>query len=216
MTPVTRRFIKKKLKKKEHKAARDEEERQRRAKTQGKLNSRPSPMETDLPASEVLKILPHLTKQEKKDLYRKLKKEQKEEAATYLDPHLNAEKLKRVERRSSGYSAMGPGRARPKETASPARASGTARSSRDVERPKEGPPAPAAAAEVPEPVRKKRLAEFRWGLYENSLDRKGRARPSEASGFPTPEQEQCWHDWSVISVGEPTEQPTGLAVEPVA
>ena len=102
--------VKKKLKKKEHKAAREEEERQRRAKTQGKLNSRPTPMETELPASDVLKILPRLTKQEKKDLYKKLKKEQEEEAASYLDPHLNAEKLKRVERRTSGYSAVGPGR----------------------------------------------------------------------------------------------------------
>ena len=194
--------VKKKLKKKEHKAAREEEERQRRAKTQGKLNSRPTPMETELPASDVLKILPHLTKQEKKDLYKKLKKEQEEEAASYLDPHLNAEKLKRVERRTSGYSAMGPGRARPKETASPARASGTARSSRDVERPKESePPASVASGELPEPVRKKRLAEFRWGLYENSLDRKGRARPSEASGFPTPEQEQCRDDWADLRWG---------------
>ena len=191
--------VKKKLKKKEHKAAREEEERQRRAKTQGKLNSRPTPMETELPASDVLKILPHLTKQEKKDLYKKLKKEQEEEAASYLDPHLNAEKLKRVERRTSGYSAMGTGRARPKETASPARASGTARSSRDAEKPKESePPASVASGELPEPVRKKRLAEFRW---DSSLDRKGRARPSEASGFPTPEQEQCRHDWADLRWG---------------
>ena len=56
--------------------------------------------------------------------------------------------------------------------------------------------------QMPEPVRKKKLKEFRWHLYDASLDRKGKCKPSEASDFPsTKEQELCKHPFERLAWG---------------
>ena len=178
--------VKKKLKKKEHRSAREEEARQKK----GKTPSGPSPMETDMSPHEILQILPYMSTVEKKELYRALKKEQEAEALKYMDPEANAEKMKRVEGRTKGYSAGRPGV--PKYT------QGAARSSKEVE-----PAAPASKqqSELPEPVRRRRLDEFRRTLFENSLDKKGRVRPSEAADFPDASQERCEHPYEELRWG---------------
>lgn len=100
---------KKKLKKKEHKSAREEENRQRKGLAKGKPPAGPSPMETDMSPHEILQILPYMSSVEKKELYRALKQEQENEAMKYMDPEATAEKMKRRERRTTGYSAGRPG-----------------------------------------------------------------------------------------------------------
>ena len=100
---------KKKLKKKEHKSAREEENRQRKGLAKGKPPVGPSPMETDMSPHEILQILPYMSSVEKKELYRALKQEQENEAMKYMDPEATAEKMKRRERRTTGYSAGRPG-----------------------------------------------------------------------------------------------------------
>ena len=62
-------------------------------------------------------------------------------------------------------------------------------------------PEPASVSTLPEPVRKKRLKEFRRALYEGALDRKGRVKPSEASELPTPEQDRCRHPYERLRWG---------------
>ena len=65
--------LQKRLKKKEYKAAREAAERLRKGSGRGR-----SPMETEVTSAEMLQMLPHLTKTEKKTLYKELKKEQDE------------------------------------------------------------------------------------------------------------------------------------------
>ena len=146
-------------------------------------------METDMSPHEILQILPYMSSVEKKELYRALKQEQENEAMKYMDPEATAEKMKRRERRTTGYSAGRPGV--PKYS--------PAKSSKDEE-----PAAPEGKAHsnLPEPVRQKRLAEFRRTLFENSLDKKGRVRPSEAADFPDASQERCEHLYESCG-GEP-------------
>ena len=100
------------LKKKEYKAARQEAKRQKdkehEAKREASFHRKKqgqTPMDTTVSPLEMLKILPHMTKEEKKELYKALKKEQEAEAALYLDPEASEEKMRRPERRTSGYSA---------------------------------------------------------------------------------------------------------------
>lgn len=180
------------LKKKEYKAARQEAKRQKerehedkrqeglKAKRQGS-----SPMDTTASPLEMLRILPHMTKEEKKELYKALKREQEEEAAKYLDLEASDEKLRRPDRRTAGYSAARPA-PKPKAKAEPERPSSSAG---------------RGTAEVPEVVRRKRLQEFRRTLYKNALDRKGKVKVSEASDLPTPEQEVCPHPWLSLKWG---------------
>ena len=79
------------------------------------------------------------------------------------------------------------------------------------------PPPSRSENQMPEPVRREKLKEFRRHLYEASLDHKGRCKPSEASDFPTKrEQEVCKHTPSKGSHGEPMERPTGPVVGHVA
>ena len=106
----------------------------------------------------------------------------------YLDPEATAEKMKRRERRTTGYSAGRPGV--PKYS--------PAKSSKDEE-----PAAPEGKkhSNLPEPVRQKRLAEFRRTLFEKSLDKKGRVRPSEAADFPDASQERCEHPYEELRWG---------------
>ena len=45
------------------------------------------------------------------------------------------------------------------------------------------------------------MAEFRRTLFENSLDKKGRVRPSEAADFPDASQERCEHPYEELRWG---------------
>ncbi len=186
--------LKKRLQKKEFSTARDEQARQARKKLpphakrdESTRKLPPTPMETDLSPTEVLRILPYMSKEEKKTLLKALRDEQEEEAAKYLDPGRTPEKMKRQDRRNSGYTAGRPGVGRGSVAAS---SSG-------------GPVAPAAQAEssLPEPVRKKRLEEFSRTLYENALDRKGRVKLSEASEIPAADQDRCEHRYEDLRWG---------------
>ena len=148
-----------------------------------------SPMETELSPHEMLQILPHMTKEEKKLLYKTLKKEQEAEAALYLNEAPSAEKMRRPDQRRTGYTAAKPNKAPPAEE----------RASSSAARP---PPSSTDAVSVPEVVRQRKLKEFRRTLYENALDKKGRLKPSAAADFPvTAEQENCTHPWEGIRWG---------------
>ena len=130
-------------------------------------------------AEQAMSMLPHMSKQEKKELYRKLKADEEAEAMKNY-PDYTHEDVKRRESKQHGYSA-------PKARAAPEAASSSA-----------GPP--PAVGELPEPVRKRRMQEFRWRLYEGALNRKGGVKPSEASSFPlTPQQEQCLHPFKQLT-----------------
>ena len=132
-------------------------------------------METNLPAADMLEILPYMSREEKKQLYKKLKEERDEEASWQLFKKGTPEKVSRPDKKKEGYTAAS-------SSTTPA-------------------PEPAAVSTLPEPVRKKRLKEFRRALYEGALDRKGRVKPSEASELPTPEQDRCKHPWEKLRWG---------------
>ena len=133
-------------------------------------------METDLAPADMLEILPYMSKDEKRGLYKELKAERDCEAARHLDQHQTAEKLRRSDKRhDGGYKAAS-------SSTTPA-------------------PEPASTSDLPEPFRRKRLKQFRRDLCEGALDRKGRVRPSEASELPTPEQERCHHPWQSLRRG---------------
>ena len=166
--------LKKKLLKKQGQLQEKEKELAK-AKSKAK-GSKPVAMETDLAPADMLEILPHMSKDEKRRLYKELKAERDREAARYLDQHQTAEKLKRTDKRhDGGYKAAS-------SSTTPA-------------------PEPASTSDLPEPVRRKRLKQFRKDLYDGALDRKGRVRPSEASELPTPEQEKCPHPWQSLRWG---------------
>ena len=159
--------LKKKLQKKREKVKEREKEL--------KAKSKARPMETDLPAADMLEILPYMSREEKKKLYKKLKEERDEEASRQLFKKGTPEKVTRPDKKKEGYTAAS-------SSTTPA-------------------PEPAAVSTLPEPVRKKRLKEFRRALYEGALDRKGRVKPSEASELPTPEQDRCRHPWEKLRWG---------------
>ena len=156
-----------------------------------------------LSTQELLKILPAMTKEEKKLLYRQLKKEQDDEILKIYGPEMLAdrskEKMKRPEQRKGGYAHNTPSKAAPAR--SPSRASAV---------PKGGTPSPTSpvTSEPPElgrvmpaAVRKKKLTEFRMELYEAARDRRGRIQPSSASEVPTPEQLRCAHPYGRLLWG---------------
>jgi hypothetical protein len=138
--------------------------------------------EVKLRPGELLQALPHMDKAEKRELYKALKAEQEtiaEETVQQAPP--TSDKLKRANQRAGGYRA-------------------TASSS-------SAPAAPTAAApqepqkDVPAAVRKKQLATFRRTLFENSLSRRGHVKPSQASEYPTAEQEACPHSFDDLRWG---------------
>ena len=63
------------------------------------------------------------------------------------------------------------------------------------------PPAPKEEEKIPEAVRNKRLKQFRQQLYENSLDKNGRVRLSEASDIPDHNQDACPHEMNHLRWG---------------
>ena len=151
----------------------DEVERHSKKKPGKEVNLRPG---------ELLQALPHMDKAEKRELYKALKAEQEtiaEETVQQAPP--TSDKLKRANQRAGGYRA-------------------TASSS-------SAPAAPTAAApqepqkDVPAAVRKKQLATFRRTLFENSLSRRGHVKPSQASEYPTAEQEACPHSFDDLRWG---------------
>ena len=125
-------------------------------------------------------MLPYLDKEEKKQLYQALKREQEEEELKHFRQNYDREMLRRSADRRGGYSAA---KAAPRPSTAASDANGSAE-----------PPPSRSENQMPEPVRRETLKEFRWHLYEASLDHKGRRKPSEASDFPTKrEQEVCKH-----------------------
>ncbi len=171
----------KRLEKKEKKLAqldveRDEKRRKKLERAQRHINNFQS---TDANAQEMLMMLPHLTKDEKRHLYDALKREKEEEELRYFRPDYKKEQLRRKDERHGGYSA-----AKPKLKASSS-----------------DPPPPRESRELPEPIRKKRMEAFRRELYESNLDRKGRLRPSEASDVPKGSQEACPHAYEKLQWG---------------
>ena len=174
-----------------------------KAKAKSGLGDGISDVEMGLSTQELLKILPAMDKNEKKLLYKQLKKEREEEILKLFGPEMlherTREKMKRPEQRRDGYSHAPPSKAAPSRSVS-----------RTAAAPKAGTPSPASPArlEPPEPgrdvpaaVRKKKLAEFRMELYEAARDRRGRVQPSSASEVPTPEQLHCEHPFDRLLWG---------------
>ena len=137
-----------------------------------------------LSAQEMLAAMPHMSKEEKKELYRQLKAEQEDIAAGHMSKPVEAGRLRRADDRA-GYSA--------------GRASAPARASTDP--PSAEAPPPPPPAEVPKVVRKKMLQEFRRELYNNALDKKGQCVPSQASDVPQGLQISCKHDFNSLRWG---------------
>ena len=182
--------LKNRLRKKEYKAARAEEKRQAAASAAPgkKADDGKRPMEVDLQPHEILRILPHLSKEEKKQLYKALRADQEAVAASYLPADEDTEKLVRQDKRTGGYSAKTRSKQKPSEGASSSSAAAAAAP-------------PTTEDKIPEVIRKKRLKQFRQQLYENSLDKRGRVRPSEASDIPNHTQEECPHEMKDLRWG---------------
>ena len=126
----TRRRLEKKEKKlAQQDLERDEKRRKKLERAQRHINNHQS---TDANAQEMLMMLPHLTKDEKRHLYDALKREKEEEELRYFRPDYKKEHLRRKDERHGGYSA-----AKPK--------SRLAASSSD-------PPPPRESRELPEPA----------------------------------------------------------------
>ena len=187
----TEESMKTRLRKKEYKSAREEEARQFSAAPDKRNCDGLKPMEVDLNPQEILRILPHLSREEKKSLYKALRKDAELFAADNVPREEEQDKLARPDKRS-GYSSQPRPKASPKEAASSA--SAAASSSMH-------PPAPKEEEKIPEAVRKKRLKQFRQQLYENSLDKNGRVRLSEASDIPDHNQDACPHEMNHLRWG---------------
>ena len=186
----------KRLQKKEKKLAKEEmEAEERRKRKLDRAHKRIRRYQsTDATAQEMLTMLPHLSKDEKQELYKALKREQEEEELQNFRPDYPKEYLKRRDERPGGYQAS-PERmtGRDRETGR-GRDSGSGRGGNH-------PPLSQEESRLPEPVRKKKLHEFRKGLYEAALDRRGRCRLSEASDVPTRAQESCSHPFDRLAWG---------------
>jgi hypothetical protein len=154
--------------------------------------------EMGLSVQELLKILPSMNKEEKKMLYKQLKKEREDEILKVFGKDALADRtpsmMKRQDQRRDGYSAAAA------QSSAAAASSSRARDSRGDRRDKVSEP-PDDNADMPAGVRKKRLELFRRELYENAKDRRGRVRPSEASEIPTPLQETCEHPYNRLLWG---------------
>ena len=175
--------VREKLEKREKKLAREEREaEEKRQKRLSKAHERIQRYKsTDASAQEMITMLPYLDKAEKKELYKALKREQEEESMRHFRPDFEVDHLKRRDDRRAGYSAQAePGAKRQSEHSC---------TSKDAGR----PPPSRESHEMPEPIRKKKLKEFRLGLYQAAVDRRGRLKPSEASDIPRGDQDSCPH-----------------------
>ena len=141
-----------------------------------------------LSTADLLQLLPHMSKEEKKILYRQLKKECEDEAVKLFGKNAASSTptmMKRPDRRRDGYSAA----------SVPSGTVGRGLRKEDVQEP------PDMEATMPVGVRKKRMDQFRKELYEAAKNRKGRVVPSEASDLPTAEQENCPHPFERLLWG---------------
>ena len=86
--------LKRRLEKKKEKVKEKEKELKAVA-----AKSKARPMETDLPAAEMLEILPYMSKEEKKQLYKKLKEERGMEASKQLFKKGTPEKVTRPDKK---------------------------------------------------------------------------------------------------------------------
>ena len=134
--------------------------------------------------SEILAILPHLSREEKARLYRELKAEHESEAYRRLpkEPKEESGARSSQSRRESPPAA-------PRTPPSTAAASASA----GVKDPFD--------PNTPPVLRKKRLADFRRGLYDGALGRKGKLTLSEAADLPTADQERCAHAFDDLRWG---------------
>ena len=154
--------------------------------------------EMGLSVQELLKILPSMNKEEKKMLYKQLKKEREDEILKVFGKDALADRtpsmMKRQDQRRDGYSAAAA------QSSAAAAGSSRARNSRGDRRDKVSEP-PDDNADMPAGVSKKHLELFRREPYENAKDRLGRVRPSEESEIPTPLQETCEHPYNRLLWG---------------
>ena len=142
---------------------------------------------------ELLQLLPHMTKDEKRMIYKMLKTEQELVAAETLASRESPlpEMLRRPDRRRSGYRA-------PRDAATSSTAAAAApRSSRASS----SEAAPPGQEEIPAAVKKKQLESFRRSLYDNAVGKRGALRPSQASEYPNAEQENCPHSFEALRWG---------------
>ena len=146
------------------------------------------PRRMEVEPHEILAILPHLGKGEKKQLLRQLQAGQDEEAVMQAMAASSASMKRDDHRRSYGVPERGRG--------STSGTTGGASSGGGGD-----PDAVVAAKDLPAPVRKKRVEEFRRSLYENALDRRGQLRLSDASDVPRGAQEVCPHRYEDLQWG---------------
>ena len=180
-----------KLEKKEKKMAKEERDLadQRRRKLEKAQRRVQRYRSTDANAQEMITMLPHLDREEKRQLYAVLKREEEEEALRHYRPEMETTDLRRRSERREGYSA-------------PKRGSSLAASSTAAVPPsRQSNQLLPRGQTMPEPVRKKKLQEFREGLYRASVDRKGRCKPSEASDIPRGDQGLCPHSFEKLVWG---------------
>lgn len=128
--------------------------------------------EMGISVQDLLRLLPCMSKEDKKVLYKHLRKDQEEEILKVYGPMVFnrcPSKLKRPDQSSKEDVAEPPG---PNKM-----------------------PAPAWKK------KKKKLEGFRIQLYEAAKDRKGRAIPSQASDFRACQPETCRHDYDRLLWG---------------
>ena len=154
---------------------------------------------TDVTPIEAMAAVPFMSNSERKALMRRLKKEEEAQRPREEEPSVEdiqrlrrSEDLKRTEGLMSevnlrGYASEGERWAH--------RTSGGARASTDVAPGRSLTTLTPPTKELPEPVKKRQLDEFRWNLYNERIH-KGRLVPSEAAPLPNQEQKACPHPWN--------------------
>ena len=170
----------------------DERRRLRKAQRRRKKSKKSEEAEMAVDTQELLGILPHLTKDEKRSLLKQLLAEEEDEAAKHVPTLAEFPKPKH----KGGYRQAEPERANLAASSRASLAASSARRSSASSAASE-----AAADDVPIAVKKKRLEEFRRQLYTNALNSKGRLRLSEASDVPNANQDQCTHDYTLLKWG---------------
>ena len=158
-----------------------------------RIESKKPGKEIKVRGNELIQLLPFMDKAEKKELYKALRAEQEEIAqeAFSKQPTPDPERMKPQRRRRGGYSS--------KEASAPSMAA-PSRSSASVSAsaaPSEEPP----ERHVPAAIKAKELETFRRALYDNALNRRGTLTPSQASDYPTGEQEMCPHQYTDLRWG---------------
>ena len=142
-----------------------------------------------LSTADLLQLLPHMSKEEKKILYRQLKKEREDEAVKLFGKNAASSTptmMKRPDRRRDGYSAA----------SVPSGTVGRGLRKEDVQEP------PDMEATMPVGVRKKRMDQFRKELLRGGEEQKrARRYHLRRSDLPTAEQENCPHPFERLLWG---------------